>query len=76
MPVVDNLKKAGYKVKKTRDAKDADDADVKNSQIIFVDYKGVGKKLFGKKEGLGLITELQRIYGEEKRYIIYSSVQL
>ncbi|MEK7453209.1 MAG: hypothetical protein AAB614_03170 [Patescibacteria group bacterium] len=45
MPIVDNLKKAGYKVKKIRDVKDVDDADVKNSQIIFVDYKGVGKNI-------------------------------
>jgi hypothetical protein len=53
----------------------ATDKEVQWANIIFVDYKDVGYKLFGKKEGLGLIKELKRIYGNKKRYVIYSTVQ-
>jgi len=73
MPVVDNLKKAGYKVKKIRDVKDVDDADIKNSQIIFVDYKGVGKNISQTYEGLGLIERLIELYPNKKRIILYSA---
>lgn len=73
MPIVDNLKKAGYKVKKIRDVKDVDDADVKNSQIIFVDYKGVGKNISQTYEGLGLIERLTEQYPRKKRIILYSA---
>lgn len=73
MPVVDNLRKAGYKVKKIRDVKDVDDADVKNSQIIFVDYKGVGKNISQTYEGLGLIKRLIEVYPTKKRIILYSA---
>ena len=74
--IVKTMKRNGFDVRKVNDVQSpTTDADVEWSNIIFVDYKGIGKKLFGKKEGLGLISELKRIYGNEKRYIIYSSVQ-
>jgi len=73
MPVVDNLKKAGYKIKKIRDVKDVDDADIQNSQIIFVDYKGVGKNISQTYEGLGLIERLIERYPHKKRVILYSA---
>ena len=65
-----------FDVKKIDDVSAAAaDVDVPWSNIIFIDYKDVGKKLFGKKEGLGLINELKRVYGNKKRYVIYSTVQ-
>lgn len=74
--IVTNLKRNDFEVRKIDDVlSPAKDTDVKWANIIFVDYKDIGKKLFGQKEGLGLISELKRVYGDEKRYIIYSSVQ-
>jgi len=74
--IVINLKRNNFDVKKIDDVSSpATDVDVQWSNIIFIDYKDVGKKLFGKKEGLGLINELKRVYGNKKRYVIYSTVQ-
>lgn len=74
--IVINLKRNNFDVKKIDDiASPVTDADAQWANIIFVDYKDVGKKLFGKKEGLGLINELKRVYGNKKRYVIYSTVQ-
>ncbi len=73
MPVVDNLKKAGYKVTKIRDVKDVDDSNVQASQIIFVDYKGVGKNISQTFEGLGLVESLKEKYSKSKRIILYSA---
>lgn len=74
--IVINLKRNNFDVKKVDDVSSpAIDKDVQWANIIFVDYKDVGKKLFGKKEGLGLINELKRVYGNKKRYVIYSTVQ-
>jgi hypothetical protein len=73
MPVVDNLKKAGYKVKKIRDVKDIDDSEVKNAQIIFVDYMGVGKNISQTYQGLGLAEKLIENYPTKKRIILYSA---
>jgi len=74
--IVTSLSRNNFDVKKINDvASPATDTNVQWANIIFVDYKDVGKKLFGRKEGLGLIAELKRVYGNKKRYIIYSSVQ-
>lgn len=74
--IVINLQRNNFDVKKIDDVEfPATDSDVQWANIIFVDYKGVGKKTFEKKEGLGLINELKRVYGNKKRYVIYSTVQ-
>jgi len=74
--IVTSLLRNNFDVRKIDDVSSpAIDADVQWANMIFVDYKDVGKKLFGKKEGLGLISELKRVYGNKKRYVIYSSVQ-
>ena len=74
--IVINLKRNNFDVRKIDDVSSpATDIDVQWANIIFVDYKDVGKKLFGKKEGLGLTNELKRIYGNKKRYVIYSTKQ-
>ncbi len=74
--IVTNLRRNDFEVRKIDDVTSpATDTDVQWANIIFVDYKDVGKKLFGKKEGLGLISELKRTYMNNKRYVIYSSVQ-
>ncbi len=73
MPVVDNLKKAGYRIRKIRDVKDIDDAEVQNAEIIFVDYRGVGKNISQTYEGLGLAERLMENYAAKKRIILYSA---
>lgn len=74
--IVTSLRRNHFEVRKIDDVTSlAANEDIRWANIIFVDYKDVGRKLFGKKEGLGLISELKRMYGETKRYVIYSSVQ-
>ncbi|MFA6585419.1 MAG: hypothetical protein WCS97_03175 [Candidatus Paceibacterota bacterium] len=74
--IVTSLRRNNFDVRKIDDIRSLTaDPDVQWANLILVDYKDVGKKLFGKKEGLGLISELKRIYGNKKRYVIYSSVQ-
>ncbi|HFC11182.1 MAG TPA: hypothetical protein ENJ75_03315 [Candidatus Kaiserbacteria bacterium] len=73
MPVVDNLKKNGYRVKKVKDIKNIDDADVKNSQIIFVDFDGVGKFVSPLHQGAGLVRELKVRYEKSKYIVLYTA---
>ncbi len=73
MPVVESLRKANYKVKKVKDIKDVDDADVKNAQIIFVDFDGVGKSISPLHQGAGLVKELKSKYGTSKFVVLYTA---
>lgn len=71
-PVVDNLEKAGWSVKRIKDIKNPQDEDVKRANIIFVDYKGVGRTLSEGDEGIGVIKLLKDSYKNSKRVILYS----
>ena len=73
MPVVESLKKAGYKVKKIKDVKNVDDAEIKNAQIIFVDFDGVGRSISPQHQGAGLIKELKTKYKNSKYVILYTA---
>ncbi|MFH1608441.1 MAG: hypothetical protein ABH951_00275 [Patescibacteria group bacterium] len=73
MPVVESLKKAHFKVKKVRDVKDVDDAEVKNAQIIFVDFDGVGKFVSPQHQGAGLVKELKIKYKSSKYVVFYTA---
>jgi hypothetical protein len=73
--VITNLQRNNFDVRKVDDIKDTQDSNVIWANLIFVDYKDVGRSLSGKKEGLGLISLLEKTYGVKKRYVIYSSVQ-
>lgn len=73
MPVVDSLKKAEYKVKKVKDIKNIEDAEVKNAQIIFVDFDGVGKTISPRHQGAGLVKELKTKYGSTKFIVLYTA---
>lgn len=70
---VENLKKANYHVTRIKDITDPSQHEVKRSHIIFVDYRGVGKNLASKDEGLGLIRILKETYGKKKRIILYTA---
>jgi hypothetical protein len=73
MPVVENLKKMGYRVKKVKDIRDIRDAEVKNSQVIFVDFEGVGKVVSPQHQGAGLVKELKVTYGNSKYVVLYTA---
>ncbi len=73
-PVVINLQRNNFDVRKVDDVENTQDVNVLWANLVFVDYKGVGQTLAGKKEGLGLINLLEKDH-PEKRYIIYSSIQ-
>ena len=71
-PVVENLQKANWNVKRIKDLKNPQDEEVKKANIIFVDYKGVGKTLSEAEEGIGIIRLLKDTYKNSKRVILYS----
>jgi hypothetical protein len=71
-PVIQNLKDAGWSVEGRKDIQNIEDDVVKNSQIIFVDYKGVGQTLSEKEQGIGLIKLLKETYDKHKRVGLYS----
>jgi len=73
MPVVESLKKAQYKVKKIRDVKNIDDAEVKNAQIIFVDFDNVGRFVSPQHQGAGLVKELKIKYKSTKYIVLYTA---
>lgn len=73
MPVVESLRKANFKVKKVKDIKDVDDAEVKNAQIIFVDFDGVGRYISPQHQGAGLVKELKIKYGASKYIVLYTA---
>ncbi|EKE05882.1 MAG: hypothetical protein ACD_19C00168G0004 [uncultured bacterium] len=70
--VINNLKEAGWSVIGVEDIKNVDEDIVKRSQIIFVDFKGVGRSLSQKEQGIGLIKLIKNTYGKKKRLILYS----
>jgi hypothetical protein len=71
-PVVENLEKAGWSVKRIKDLENPQDEEVKRAHVIFVDYKGVGKILSNTEEGIGVVKLLKNTYHNSKRVILYS----
>lgn len=71
--VVKNIQDAGWvNTAYVRDIKNIHDDEVKRAQIIFVDYRGVGRTFSKKDEGFALVRELKKEYGVSKRVILYS----
>lgn len=71
-PIIENLKDAGWSIEKIDDLKNIDDDFVLRSQIIFVDFRKVGRFLSQKEEGIGIIKALKGKYKKSKRIILYS----
>jgi len=69
--LVENIQNAGWTAKQVYDVENLDCPDVKNADIIFMDYKNVGIKLTPSEEGIGLMKALKRKY-PEKHIIFYS----
>ena len=71
---IENLKKQGWKISHIKNVVSIDDEPIRNADIIFVDYKGVGSK--EDDEGIGLLTALRAHYGKAKWLIFYSAHRL
>ncbi len=55
-----------------KDIENLEDNVVKNAKIIFVDFKGVGRK-FGNQQGIDLIKALKKKYKNKKTVILFSA---
>lgn len=72
IPIAETLEDDNWVVRKVRDAQ-LDSQEVKEANIIFVDWKGVGRKMSSESEGIELANSLKRKYGCEKYIILYSA---
>jgi len=69
---IKNLKEEGWKnVLQITDTQNLDRIEIREANIIFVDYKGVGKDL--KDEGVDVIVALKKRYKDNKWIILYSA---
>jgi hypothetical protein len=69
---IKNLQDAGWKnVSQITNPQNLDRIEIREANIIFVDYKGVGKNL--KDEGVDVIYALKKRYGDNKWIILYSA---
>ena len=69
---INNLQKSGWQVLQLKDVTNLDAPEIRDSRIIFVDYKEVGKHL-SNDEGLGIVKALKERYGASKWIIFYSA---
>lgn len=69
--ILSNIRLACWNVKQINDISNMDSEEIKNADIIFMDYKGVGEKLTPHDEGIGLMKALKRKY-PDKHIIFYS----
>ncbi len=70
--IVNTLKKNKYTIDTLEDVEDLEEEKIKKAKIIFVDFKGVGKK-FGKDQGIALIKALKAKYKKKKTIILFSA---
>lgn len=70
--IVNTLRKNKYTIDTMEDVEDLEEEKIKKAKIIFVDFKGVGKK-FGKQQGIDLIKALKAKYKKKKTIILFSA---
>ena len=70
--IAETLRDEGWQVAKARDAR-VDDQRVKDANIIFVDWRGVGRRINAEEEGISLVANLKMKYGHNKYIILYSA---
>lgn len=69
---IQNLRNAGWaNVSQVFHAKNIDQAEIRDAEVIFVDYKRIG--LPAKDQGLAVLAALHKRYGEQKWLILYSA---
>lgn len=69
---ITNLKNAGWHVTQIKDVVDLHASEIQDANIVFVDFKDVGKKL-SDEEGLGVVRALKDRYGKSKWIVLYSA---
>jgi len=70
--IVNTLKRNKYPIETLEDVEDLGEEKIKNAKIIFVDFKGVGRK-FGRHQGIDLIKALKDKYKNKKTIILFSA---
>ena len=65
---IDNiLTKMGFRhIVKIADVTSVELTEIKQAEILFVDYNNVGKEVFGEKEGLGAALAIKKLYPSKK----------
>src|SRR3989344_1680888 len=69
---IDRIRDAGWNVHQLYDINNLDDEQIKKADIIFLDYKGVGRVLSPSQQGIGLLKGLKKKYSD-KPVIFYSA---
>lgn len=69
--ILENIRKSGWNVRQVNEINSLYAEEVKNSDIIFVDYKGVGTTLTPTEEGIGLLKYLRSKY--PNKHLIFLS---
>lgn len=70
--IVNTLQKNKYTIDTMEDVEDLEEEKIKKAKIIFVDFKGVGKR-FGRQQGIDLIKALKAKYKNKKTIILFSA---
>lgn len=70
--IVNTLRKNKYTIDTLEDVEDLYGEEIKKAKIIFVDFKGVGRK-FGEQQGIDLIKALKSTYKNKKTIILFSA---
>lgn len=66
-----SIRGAGWNVNQINDVTNFNCEEVKNADIIFMDYVGVGKVLTPSEQGIGLLREIKKRY--PGKFIIFLS---
>ncbi len=69
--ILEIIRGAGWNARQITDIKNFQSEEIKNSDIIFMDYIGVGKTLTPKDEGIGLLKQIKSRY--PKKFVIFYS---
>jgi len=69
--LISNINQAGWNVSHVSEITNFDSDEIRNADIIFLDYKNVGVKLTPTEEGIGLLKVIRKKY-PEKHLIFYS----
>jgi len=72
-PIIENLEEAGWSVNAVKDVRNVNCEAVERAQIVFVDYKGVGSNFSQNEQGIAIIKQIKKTYGDKKRTILYSA---
>lgn len=75
-PIIENLKKIGYKTKKITDLIGMDDSNLITADIIFVDIRWVWRRLWLTDEWFWIVKLIREKFQSNKKIVIYSWEEL